>query len=280
MASVDFSCCATLLYTPDKSRENINLCNINMRAEIELVFRFTLTRSILLSDLLTFRDFLVSKGHEVGLLNRHEGGIDFSSQQEGGKYLRWHGFSAIGRDGSGQNFVHNPSTIAREYLKGLPEWHRDNTMQIDFFGFEKFSEDERCDIREGMVECMGVIDNVIYNRTKERFVVLSEDESRYVDIFLEFDRERELQRWTVFSPHDPDTEEERLFQCWRCKEDKSEHQFDVNEESNSFYIVLEGFVTSNVPCCLDCAYEVTICNAPLPRNVLVSSELTKKRRKT
>ena len=267
MASVDFSCCATLLYTPDKSRENINLCNINMRAEIELVFRFTLTRSILLSDLLTFRDFLVSKGHEVGLLNRHEGGIDFSPQQEGGKDLRWDGFSAIG-------------TIAREYLKGLPEWHRDNNMRIKFFGFEKFSEDERCDIREGMVKCMGVIDNVIYNRTKERFVVLSEDESRYVDIFLEFDRERELQRWTVASPHDPDTEEERLFQCWRCKEDKAEFQFDVNEESNSFYIVLEGFVTSNVPCCLDCAYEVTRCNAPLPRNVLVSQERTQKRRKT
>ena len=165
---------------------------------------------------------------------------------------------------------------------GLPEWHRDNTIGIKLkeLGIEKFSEDERCDVREGMMKCMGVIDNVIYNRTKERFVVLSGDDSRHVNIFLEFDRERELQRWTVVSPHDPDTEEQRLFQCWRCKEDKSEHQFDVNEESNSFYIVLEGFVTSNVTCCLDCAYEVTICNAPLPRNVLVSSELTKKRRKT
>jgi hypothetical protein len=219
---------------------------------------------------------LISKGHEVALSKL---GIDFSPRRSGSKDLRWCGFSGTGVDATSENFVHNPSTIARQYLVGSPEWHRDNTMQIDFFGFEKFSEDERCDIREGMVKCMGVIDNVIYNRTKERFVVLSEDESRYVDIFLEFDRERELQRWTVASPHDPDNEEERLFQCWRCKEDKAEFQFDVDEESNSFYIVLEGFVTSNVTCCLDCAYEVTRCNAPLPRNVLVSQERTQKRRK-
>jgi hypothetical protein len=253
-----------------------------MRAEHESEFRFTLTRSILFSDLLALLEFLVSKGHGVALLKPHQGGIDFSPQQRGGKDLRWGGFSDIGLDASGQNFVHNPSTIARHYLMGLPEWHRDNTIGITLkeLGIEKFSEDERCDIREGMVKCMGVIDNVIYNRTSWRFVVLSEDDSRDVDIFLEFDRERELQRWTVASPDDPDTEEERLFQCWRCKEDKAEFQFDVNEESNSFYIVLEGFVTSNVPCCLDCAYEVTRCNAPLPRNVLVSQERTQKRRKT
>ena len=251
-----------------------------MREEDERFFLFKLTRTILLIDLVTFRDFLESKGYEVVFLDRCEGGIDFSPKQAGGKDLRWDAFSAIGRDESGQNFVQHPSTIAREYLEGLPEWHRDNTMRIKFFGIEKFSEDERCDIREGMVKCMGVIDNVIYNRTKERFVVLSEDESRYVDIFLEFDRERELQRWTVASPHDPDTEEERLFQCWRCKEDKAEFQFDVNEESNSFYILLECFVTSNAPCCDGCAYQLTRCNAPLPRNVLVSQERTQKRRKT
>jgi hypothetical protein len=252
-----------------------------MRGEHESHFRFTLTRSILLSDLLALRDFLISKGHAVALLKRNQGGIDFSPQQRGGKDLRWGDFSAIGLDATGQNFVHNPSTIARHYLMGLPEWHRDNTIGIKLkeLGIEKFSEDERCDVREGMMKCMGVIDNVIYNRTKERFVVLSGDDSRYVDIFLEFDRERELQRWTVASPGYPDTEEERLFQCWRCKEDKAEFQFDVDEESNSFYIVLDGFVTSNVTCCLDCAYEVTRCNAPLPRTVLVSQERTQKRRK-
>jgi hypothetical protein len=120
---------------------------------------------------------------------------------------------------------------------------------------------------------------VIYNRTKERFVVLSDDESRYVDIFLEYDRERELQRWTVASPLYLDIEEERLFQCWRCKEDKAEFCFDLEEERNSFYTLLECFVNSNVPCCDCCADEMTR-GKPLPRNVLVSQERAQKRRKT
>ena len=252
-----------------------------MRTEHESDFRFTLTRSVLLSDLLAFRDFLTSKGHAVALLKRHQGGIDFSPQQCGGKDLRWRGFSGIGVDASRQNFVHNPSTTARKYLVDLPEWHRDNNIGITLkeLGIEKFSEDERSDIREGMVSCLGVIDNAIYNRTKKRWRVLQDDESRYVDIFLEYDRKREVRRWTIASPDYPDIDAERLFQCWHCKEDKPDFCFNAEEEAQSFYSVLECFVDSAAPCCSCCAYKLTRCHAPLPRNVSVSQERKQKRKK-
>ena len=249
-----------------------------MRSQHESDFRFTLTRSILLSDLLAFRDFLISKGHEVAFLKRCKGGIDFSPRQRGGKDLRWHGFIDIGLDAMRQNFVHTPSTIARQYLVGLPEWHRDNNIRINLkeLGIDKFSDEERGDIREGMVSCLGVIDNVIFNRTEKRFVVLPDDESRYVDIFLEFVGAKEIRRWTIASTHFPLIVEERLFQCWRCKEDKENYCFDVDEEGDSFYTVLECFVNSTAPCCDCCAYQLTRCDAPLPRNILPSP----KRRKT
>ena len=249
-----------------------------MHSQHENDFRFTLTRSILLSDLLAFRDFLISKGHEVALSKPCKGSIDFSPRRRGSKDLRWCGFSDTGVDATCENFVHNPSTIARQYLVGSPEWHRDNSIDIKLrgIGIDKFSEEERRDIREGMVSCLGVIDNVIFNRTENRFVVLPEDESRYVDIFLEF----EIRRWTIASTDFPLELDERLFQCWRCKEDKSKYYFDVVEvEDPSFYEFLKYFVTSDAPCCNDCAIELTRCDTPLPREVLVSQELTKKRRK-
>jgi hypothetical protein len=250
-----------------------------MYSQHENDVRFTLTRSILLSDLLAFRDFLISKGHEVALSKPCKGGIDFSPRRSGSKDLRWCGFSGTSVDATSENFVQNPSTIARQYLVGSPEWHRDNNIDIKLrgTGVDKFSEEERRDIREGMVSCLGVIDNVIFNRKDNRFVVLPEDESRYVDIFVE----SEIRRWTIASTDFPLELDERLFQCWRCKEDKSKYYFDVVEyEDPSFYEFLQYFVTSDAPCCNDCAIELTRCDTPLPREVLVSQELTKKRRKT
>jgi hypothetical protein len=256
-----------------------------MRQQQESDFRFTLTRSILLSDLLAFRDFLISKGHEVALSKRckRAGGLDFSPPQSGGKYLRWCHFSNTGVDATCENFVHNPSTIVHQYLGGSPEWYWTNSISIRLMGIwnDKFSEKERRDIREGMVSCLGVIDNVIFNRTENRFVVLPEDESRYVDIFLEFDGAEEIRRWTIASTRFPLLVEERLFQCWHCKKDKPECSFDVEEvEDPSFYNVLECFVNSDAPCCCDCATELTRCDTPSPREVLVSQERKKKRRKT
>ena len=262
-------------------------------------FRFTLTRSILLSDLLVFRNLLISKGHEVALSKPCKVGIDFSSRRSGSKYLSLCGFSDTGVDATCENLVHDPSTIVRQYVVGSPEWHRDNNidMKLRGIGIDKFSEEEKRDIREGMVSCLGVIDNVIFNRTENRFFVLPEDESRYVDIFLEFD----IRRWTIASKDWPTQLEERLFQCWRCKEDKPKYFFEVvdYEVSNccclvifsmhgylvyvqdpSFYQFLRFFVTSDAPCCDECAFELTRCDTPLPREVLVSQELTKKRRKT
>ena len=255
----------------------------NMRAEHKGDLRFALRRSINLGDLRKFRDFLSNKGHDVALLRKCEGGIDFSPKRIGGKDLRWGGFSCIGVDATGKSFVNNESTIVSEHVLGLEEWHCDNNIRIRLkqLGVEKFSADEVYDIRVGMVACLGVTDNVIYNRTEKRFVVLPDDKSRDVNMFLEYNLQLEIERWTIALPQLPQITEERLFQCWHCKEDRPAFVFDVDDEAvsnhdSSFYRVLECFVNSTAPCCSDCAYKLTRCDTPVPRNVLPPP----KRRKT
>ena len=176
-----------------------------MRYEDRDSLRFALTRSIRLRDIVAFRDFLRDNGHTVSLLKRAQGGIDFSYKQRGGKDIRWGKFENIGADADGFGFVKSLSTIARKYEEGMPVWHPGNSIGIRLkeLGDNLFSEKEKCDIRRGMVSCLGVTDNVIYNRDENRFKVLRSDGARDVDLFLEYDREKEVTTctWTVPCPY-------------------------------------------------------------------------------
>lgn len=240
--------------------------------------RFALTRSIRLRDIVAFCDFLGDSGHDVSLLKRAQGGIDFSYQQSGGKDIRWPKFENVGVDADGCGFVKPLSTIACEYEEGMPLWHPENSigMRLKELGGNSFSEQEKCDIRRGMVNCLGVTDNVIYNRDENRFKILQTDGARDVDLFVEYDREKEATTWTVPCPNYGDCYEERLFKCWRCAVYRKEFEFEPRSDGNGFYSVLEDYVNSYVTCCDVCVRVLTMCRAPPPG----TSILPPKRRKT
>ena len=237
-----------------------------MRYEDRDSLRFALTRSIRLRDIVAFRDFLRDNGHKVSLLKRAQGGIDFSYKQRGGKDIRWGKFENIGADADGFGFVKSLSTIARKYEEGMPVWHPENSIGIRLKGLGDnfFSEKEKSDIRRGMVSCLGVTDNAIYNREENRFKILRSDGARAVDLFLEYDREKEVTTWTVQCPDYRDCYDERLFKCWRCEAYHKEFEFEPRSAGNGFYSLLEDYVRSYVACCTDCVRGLTMCRAPTP----------------
>jgi hypothetical protein len=245
-----------------------------MRSEDPGSLRFALTRSVTLFNIVELRDFLRDSGNTVSLLKRAQSGVDFSFQQSGGKDIRWpcRRFENIEvAIGVADEFVKPLSTIDCEYEQGMPLWHPENSIEVRMkeLGGKSFSEKEKRDFCSGMVNCLGVINNEIYNRSDHRFKILESDEKIKVNLFLEYDAEKEIRTWTIQCPDyaDCDDERERLFKCWRCGLYKKEGEFhyeQIENTRNRFYAVLETYVNSHVTCCTSCVWELTMCKAPVP----------------
>ena len=249
--------------------------SLNMRYEDLGSLRFALTRSVTLRNIVELRDFLRDSGHNVSLLKRAQGGVDFSSQQSGGKDIRWpRRFENIGIAigvADEYEFVKPLSTIACEYEQGMPSWHPENSIEVRMkeLGGKSFSEKEKCDFCRGMVNCLGVMDSEIYNRSEHRFKILESDKRREVNLFLEYDGEKETRTWTIQCPDYEDCHDERLFKCWRCQLYQKEWEFDserIEISHERFYAVLETYVNSYVTCCTSCVRDLTMCKAPAPHD--------------
>jgi hypothetical protein len=83
----------------------------------------------------------------------------------------------------------------------------------------EFSHEEREDIIECAQRCFDALPDVIYNRRfKDESIarILEDDSAEIVNIYLGFDLEVALLRWTTASPRWGNTMIERLFKCWNC----------------------------------------------------------------
>ena len=186
-----------------------------------IVLKFALTRDVILDDVCEFRGCLLAKGHITTLLDRTEGGLDFSGTAEPRKDLRFmEGVEHRGHilDLDKQEFAAPLNTVIAQFASQSPFFSASNRMRFKLTG--RFSHQELDDVSECAEQCLGALPDVIHNRRfKDESVasVSREDSSDSLNLYLGFDLGRALARWTIANPQWERSLSERLFKCWRCQ---------------------------------------------------------------
>jgi len=108
-------------------------------------------------------------------------------------------------------------------------------------------------IRSACIDSLGVVDNVIANRGARE--PSSTDTPDQINLWLGFDYERAVHRWTfLYTPlADECPTGRRCFKCWRCGELR-----DASEFGCGFYGVLAEYVDGRVRCCDECVERLTV----------------------
>ena len=191
--------------------------------------------------------------------------IYFEDKDGHQRYLCWKGFSPNGSE-------------ERDFKKDLPWYSHENkfTIILTTTGIES-SYQERSDIINGVLTCMGnVSEIVIGNRKKGLATVLPSDTKENIDAFFGFSSENAILQWTK-TPVDSclDQVQDRLFKCWKCKKTYDYNSFlsNTGDERHMFFQLLSAYVRRKLPCCKKCGDELTIYHMP---NSIESSRPQKK----
>lgn len=236
--------------------------------------KFALTRSLRLADVVTLRDLLNSRGFNTKLLDRSEGGIDFSEGQKERKDLRFgNGMTSIGSSGKLNvdtlEFVGPLDFVVRPHVAASPPHHTSNVLWAYLkYGF---SDTECARVIECLLHCFDVLPDTVHNRQELRGdskPELTDVDAESLNIYLGFDAAEAISKWTIACPGWPDAQDERLFPCWKCNEMRPYFSFSHSNRSHypcinrfgeagipetTFYGLLGSFeVGGQFPCCDNC----------------------------
>jgi hypothetical protein len=248
----------------------------------DATLKFALTRDLTLADVVALRNSLNFKGYNTTLLDRCEGGIDFSEDGAGRKDVRF-GNGLLGIGASGLNldldtmqFVGPLDTVVARHAALSPSFHASNEL-LAYLKYD-FSKTESLDIVECLVHCFGVLPDAIYNRGQwdsDSARITASDNANVVNIFLGFDLKSALSKWTVAIARWPDVMEERLFRCWKCKSKCPYNSFSHARathvdpysgcgQETTFYGLLGSFEFGRYRCCDNCYRQLTQCTTLTP----------------
>lgn len=243
-----------------------------MQCDKTTTLKFAVTRDLTLADVVALRDALNIKGYKTTLLNRTEGGIDFSESSKVRKDLRFdNSLSGIGIwDGQlavdTLEFVGPMDKIVKSHASASPPFSTQNELRA-YLAYD-FLESESLDVVECMVQCFGVLPDTIHNRGQwSNSDITTSDNATDVNLYLGFDLASAVSRWTVPREEWPDALLERLFECWACKarrpwfvflHARADHrQKHPHQGETTFYGLLELFEHGQSVCCDNCHFDLT-----------------------
>ena len=235
-----------------------------------------LTKDILVSYVDDLLAALVSRGYNVSLLRRCEGGIDFSNAANHESSTR---ISAVRKDLRFAGTKRILGDLLNHSTLTWKEGTRMDTVVLSFNGNKPcydstnqlivnlsygFSTSECKDVLTCLLKCFHLYPDSIFNRARlERIApqILSADTSHEVNIFLGYNSDEATTTWTIPSP---DPWLERLFPCWKCKGYSEYYNFmhsrashDGSRGETTFYGLLGLFVHRQFPCCQSCYRDLT-----------------------
>jgi hypothetical protein len=239
------------------------------------------TRELALKDMLVLRDGLLAKGYDVTLLDRCEGGIDFGGNTGLEKDLRFtRGLKDIGAGGhyldpETLQFAAPLETVIAQFASSSPPFCESNELRLKLKS--GFSRKEIGDVQECVERVFGAVPDVIYNRRFDDCSVVrtsNDDSPDNVNIYLGFDLEKAVGRWTTPRPEWPNIRVERLFKCWNCKSrkpcssfshakashfDEYDLKFGCDEWGDTTFFGLLGrfHLGHEYPCCDICYSKLT-----------------------
>lgn len=189
---------------------------------------FARGRTICFKDFATLKGLLKARGYDVAALNRHGGGIAFlANGKDVGKDIRFRNYHqrhelprAVDGEFSGD--------LSKIWIKAIqPIWDDDNRFYVDTRG--DFTPQELLNIRADIVTALGAVENVIATENRG---ILPSDSVEVIRLFLGFDRDEAIKKWTI--PHPEWSEEsERLFKCWKCMTPLPTYYFDLGSTGGS-----------------------------------------------
>jgi hypothetical protein len=115
-----------------------------------------------------------------------------------------------------------------------------------------FAAEELLAIRAGIVAAFDAVENVIENEGRG---ILPTDSKEHARLFLHFDRDDAIEKWSMPSPRWPEVEGERLFKCWRCHcyGDSSDYETEAWTHTTAFDRLLGRYeLRGTLPCCATC----------------------------
>lgn len=213
-------------------------------------FGFAATRTITGADFLVLHDFLRARGFDVEPFNEGirwrgvEGRKDifFSTRDQQAPI-----YELVG--GYERNVGQWDFVIKQVFFTPCePLWCVENAFHPFLYG--DFSDDELRAIRADIVAAFGVVENVIKN---EHRGILPSDTAADIRLFLYYDRDNAIKKWTKPNPRWPNIENERLFKCWKCSGFRPYFSFPLD----TFDDLLEFYEFKRVPCCRKCQDELT-----------------------
>ena len=207
---------------------------------------FALTRDVALGDVVHLRDLLLARGHDVRLLERVEGGIEFG----GCRSIRWQTLDA------GDSVVVTPAGTFKAALdtviiRHVPEaayWDDLNQFAVEVCG--AFTAAELADVCDGLGQCLGLLENTIHNRGgSEADETVPEVDA---NIFAGFAFMQAVRAFTTPQPLWPDAVTVRLFECWRCGAAMPHSRYATYRGRPTFCGLLRQYVMGDNPCCVVC----------------------------
>ena len=185
--------------------------------------KFAKTRELTLGDVIRLRDGLLAKGYDVTLLDRCEGGIDFRNDVGSHKDLRFSGLEGIGVSGhldtATLQFAVPLQTVISKFVTSSPPAFEGNELRLKLTN--NFSLREIRDVQDCVESSFGAIPDVINNRRFEDWsaaLISKDDSADAVNIYLGFNLQSAISKWTTLAPRPAhDEEEAHLFKCWKCK---------------------------------------------------------------
>ena len=165
--------------------------------------KFALTRSLRLADVLALRDLHNSRGCNTKLLDRCEGGIDFSEGPKERKDVRFgNGMTSIGSVGKLNvdtlEFVGQLDFVVRQQDAASPPYHTSNVL-LAYLKYS-FSDAECAGVIECLLHCFDVLPDTVHNRQELRGdskPELTDVDAESLNIFLGFDTAEAISKWTV-----------------------------------------------------------------------------------
>jgi hypothetical protein len=136
-----------------------------------------------------------------------------------------------------------------------PVWCEDNEFHPYAVG--EFTQDELLAIRHDMATTFGAVENIIENEGRG---ILPTDSNDHVRLFLHFDRNEAIEKWSMPSPRFPDAEDERLFKCWKCNCYNPSWDYEKDGWGCTAFEHLLGRyeLQGALPCCDEC--RSSMCN--------------------
>jgi hypothetical protein len=122
----------------------------------------------------------------------------------------------------------------------------------------EFTPDELLAIRHDMATTFGAVENIIENEGRG---ILPTDSNEAIRLFLYFDRNEAIEKWSIPSPSFPGAEDERLFKCWKCNcyNPSCDYENEGWYHVTAFDRLLGRYeLKGTLPCCDEC--RSSMCN--------------------